>query len=258
MLRSALIWFFLLASAQAGESLALSASANLFFALDQLNVAFHAQEPGVELKLTLDKSDKLVTQILRGSPCDVFLCADIDHPRDLVRAGLADGDSLTVFAVGRLVIWTARADLELSTLASVARNPQVKQLALTNAETGPYARAARQALIRSGAWLDALPKVTVAESIMEVARLVQAGEADAGFISLSLALSPKFREIGHWREIALDPSTPLTQGAVLTKHGRKNRAAQRYLAFLRTPVAKKILQDCGYAEPELAGRIGEP
>lgn len=255
MLRSLLLWLALAVCCQASDTLHISASSNLFFALGEVNAAFRKLEPDVELKLTLDKSDKLVAQIYRNVPCDVFVCSDVDHPRELIRAGHASAESLTIFATGRLVIWAVREDLDLSNLAAAVRNPHLRRLAITNAEIGPYARAARQALIRGGAWYDALPKITVAENIMLVAKSVAAGEADAGFISLSLALSPEFKNTGHWHEIQVDPAMTLTQAAVLTKAGQKDRAAKRYLAFLHSPEAQKILQACGYDAPATVGRL---
>lgn len=255
MLRPLLLWLALAVSCQASDVLHISASSNLFFALGEVNAAFRKLEPKVELKLTLDKSEKLVTQIYREAPCDVFICSDLDHPRELIRAGHASAESLTVFATGRLVLWTVRDNLDLSNLATFARNPQLRRLAITNAETGPYARAARQAMIRSGAWYDALPKITIADSILLVAQSVAAGEADAGFISLSLALSPEFKNVGRWHEIQVDPAMTLSQAAVLTKTGQKDRAAKRYIAFLHSPEALKILQACGYDAPATVGRL---
>lgn len=255
MLRPLLLWLALAVCCQASDTVHISASSNLFFALGEVNTAFKKLEPKIELKLTFDKSDKLVAQIYRGEACDVFVCADVDHPRDLIRTGHATTESLTVFATGRLVLWAANPELDLSNLSSFARNPRLRRLAITNAETGPYARAARQAMIRSGAWYDALAKITVADSILIVAKSVAAGEADAGFISLSLALSPEFKDVGHWREISVDPAMPLSQAAVLTKSGQKNRDARRYLAFLQSPEAQKILQACGYDAPVTAGRL---
>ncbi len=255
MLRPLLLWLALALGAQASETVTISASSNFFFALGEVNKAFRKLDPEVALKLTLDKSEKLVAQIYRGTACDVFVCSDLDHPTELVRTGHAASDSLTSFATGRLVLWATRSDLDLANLASAARNPHIRKLAITNAEIGPYARAARQALIRANAWTAALPKITVADSMLQVAQSVAAGEADAGFISLSIALSPDFKNQGHWHEVPGDPSAPLTQAAVLTKSGHKNRAAKRYLAFLTSPAAQKILQDCGYAAPAPAGPL---
>jgi molybdate transport system substrate-binding protein len=73
--------------------------------------------------------------------------------------------------------------------------------------------------------------------------------ADAGFVALSLVLSPKLKDKGRWREVPATLYAPLDQGAVITNRGATNPAAARYLAFLASPAARKILQDFGYALP---------
>ncbi len=250
MIRSFLIGLSLITGTVASEPLSIYATSNLFYAIDELNADFARLHPRAKITVTLESTEKITTKIIRGGECDLFLCADLEHPRDLVRAGMASADSLTVFAIGKLAVWTKRTDLYLSDLAALTRNPQVKRIAITNAEIGPYARASRQVMIRAGAWQHALPKVVVAETIIEVSQMVARGEADIGFISLSLALSPKLRDIGRYREITLDPVTPLIQAAVLTKDGQKNRTARNYLTYLRSPQARKILERCGYGLPE--------
>ena len=227
---------------------AIAAAANLVYALDALNAEFRRTAPDVTLTATTGASGSLFAQIKHGAPFDVFLSADTDYPRQLVAAGLGDGSTLRIFATGRLVLWTTRSDLDLADLAAVVRHATVKKIAAAQPKTAPYGRAAQAALEHLGAWPDAQRKIVWGENITQTAQFVETGNADAGFVALSLVLSPRLANRGHWREIApaLYAPVSLDHAAVLTTRGAANPAAKRYLEFLGSDAAKKILRDFGY------------
>src|SRR5476651_193078 len=135
-------------AAAAAEKVSIAAAANLTYALEALNAGFVQANPGVEVTVLTGASGNLVTQIENGSPNDVFLSADMDFPRRLIKAGQAEGDSLVDFAVGRLALWTTRPGLELTSVAAAVRSSEVQKLAIANPATAPYGRAAQQALTR--------------------------------------------------------------------------------------------------------------
>lgn len=239
-------------------TLSIAAAANLVYALDALNAAFLEIEiraskiknsAPTKLTATTGASGSLVAQIKNGAPFDVFLSADLDYPQALIKSGHADAKTLTIFAIGRLVLWTTRPGLDLSDLPAAIRHPSVQKIAVANPATAPYGRAALQVLDHLGLTAVARPKLVTGENITQTAQFVETGNADAGFVALALVLSPKLKNIGRWSAIPAAARAPLDHGAVLTNHGATNPAAARYLAFLRSPAARKILQDFGYAIP---------
>lgn len=240
---------FSLHPARAAESVSVAAAANLLYALDALNAGFKQAAPGVTVTTAIGASGSLVAQIKNGAPFDLFLSADLDFPRALVAAGQAEAKSLTPFATGRLVLWTTRADIDVNDVAAAVRNPSVRKIAIANLATAPYARAAKQALEKLGAWRDAEPKLVVGENISQTVQFVETGNAELGFVALSVVLSPELKNRGHWTEVSASLHEPLTQGAVLTTRGTANPAARRYLEFLSGEPAKKILRAYGYAVP---------
>ena len=117
-------------------------------------------------------------------------------------------------------------------------------------ETAPYGRAAKEALVKLGVWTSVEPKVVTGENITQTAQFVETGNADAGFVAMSLVLSPKLKTKGVWIEVPSELYAPLDHGAVITKHGRDNAAAKRYLLFLHSAEAKEIFARFGYRVPE--------
>ena len=237
--------------ARTAEQVSVAAAANLVYALESLNAEFKRLHPDTTLTSASGASGSLFAQIKNGAPFDVFLSADTDYPRELVAQNLGDPASFRIFATGRLVLWTTRPSLDPSDPAAVARNTDVKRIALAQPRTAPYGRAAQAALEKLGVWTAVQPRLVIGENITQTAQFVETGNADAGFVALSIVLSPRLAGKGRWSEVAPDlyAGVPLDHAGVLTLRGAKNPAAQRYLDFLASDPAKKILRDFGYGTP---------
>jgi molybdate transport system substrate-binding protein len=230
----------------AGDKLFIAAAANFVYVLDPLNAQFKKLEPETEVTVVTGSSGNLVAQITNGAPYDLFLSADMEFPEALIKSGYGEKASLTRFAVGRLVLWTTKPGLQLSSVADSVRSPAVQKLAIANVETAPYGRAAKEALVKLGAWTAVAPKIVTGENISQTAQFVETGNADAGFVAMSLVLSPKLKNKGSWIEVPPELYAPLNHGAVITKHGRDNAAAKRYLLFLHSAEAREIFARFGY------------
>ena len=242
---------------RAKDAISIAAAANLVFVIEDLNAAFRAEEPDTRLTVATGASGNLVAQITHGAPFDVFLSADTDYPQSLIAAGVAEAATFKIFAIGRLVLWTTRPvllpdvpDADPATrIAALVRSRAVRKLAIAHIDTAPYGRAAKQTLVALGLWETAHPKLVVGESISQTAQFVETGNADAGFVALSLVLSPKLKDRGAWLEVPAAWHEPLAHGAVLTSRGANNPAAARYLAFLGSERAREIFQRYGYDVP---------
>ena len=234
---------------RAAEHVTVAAAANLVYVLEPLNAAFAKVMPESEVRCEVGASGSLVAQIENGAPYDVFLSADTDYPRKLVKAGAAEAESVEVFARGRLVLWTLRPALDLSGVGAAVSSAAVKKLAIANPETAPYGRAAKEALEHLGLTALTAPKLVFGENISQAAQYVSSGNADAGFVALSLVLSPKLKDKGRWIEVPSALYAPILQAAVLTKQGGPNAAARKYLEFLSGAEAQGILARYGYGAP---------
>jgi molybdate transport system substrate-binding protein len=229
--------------------LSVAAAANLVYALNALNAEFMRANPDVAVRCTTGASGSLVAQITHGAPYDILLSADRGFPKALINAGQADAKSLTVFAVGRLVLWTTRPGVDIADIGAAVRSPLIRRLAVANVDAAPYGKAAEEALKALGAWDEARAKMVVGENISQTAQFVETGNADAGFVALSIVLSPSLRGRGRWTEVPAALHEALEQCAVITTRGAANPAAPRYVAFLRGAAARKILDAFGYGMP---------
>jgi molybdate transport system substrate-binding protein len=227
----------------------VAAAADLKFALDELGARFEKQADR-KIDVIYGSSGNFYAQIQNGAPFDVFLSADIDYPRKLEAAGLAERGTFYEYAVGRIVIWMpADAWADLAKLGWKALlEPGVERIAIANPEHAPYGRAAVAALRNAGLYEQVRRRLVYGENIAQAAQFVASGSAQAGILALSLAVSPAMKEGKRW-EIPANMHPPIEQGVVILKSAKDREGAQAFLAFLKSDAGRKILESYGFMLP---------
>src|SRR5713226_118551 len=134
------------ASAQEQE-IHVAAAADLKFALNELAGQYEKQTKK-KLNITYGSSGIFFAQIQNGAPFDLFFSADIEYPKKLEAAGLAETGTLYEYAVGRIVIWTrAGANTDVTKQGwNALTDASVQKIAIANPAHAPYGRAAVAAL----------------------------------------------------------------------------------------------------------------
>jgi molybdate transport system substrate-binding protein len=233
----------------AARAVSVAAAANVKPAVDDLARAFEAAHPGVTVAVTAGASGAIFAQLRSGAPFDIFFSADREYPRRLAAAGLASGDE-TVYAVGRLAVWTppgSRLDLAGRGLAALA-DPAVRRLAIANPAVAPYGAAAEAALRAAGVW-DALgDRLVLGESVAQAAQFARTGAADAAVLPLSLARSPALAAGRTWT-VPASAHPPILQAAVVLRSARDPTLAAELLRFATGPAGRAVLARHGYALP---------
>jgi molybdate transport system substrate-binding protein len=238
----------LYANAQPNSMLKIAAAADLQPVLPAL-IEEYEQQSHQNVVASYASSATLATQILNGGPFGLFLSADLSFPQKVAAAGLADSAEPIPYARGTLVLW-ARNDSPAQPLSiDSLRSRALRTVAVANAEHAPYGRAAKAAIQKLGL-ADALKdKLVVAENIAQTAQYADSGNADAGLISLTSALTPRLTADGKYVAMPEDSYPPLLQGAVVIKQGSGTEEAHRFLAFLLSPPIRKQLAERGLKAP---------
>jgi molybdate transport system substrate-binding protein len=238
-----------LPSLLAQTPLRIAAAADLEPVLPPILEQFH-EATGIDAEATYQASAVLTTQIQNGAPFDLFLSADLSYPKRLIDAGLADtagsSDSSTpiTYAKGTLVLWT-RKDSQLSPSLDLFRDPHLKRLAIANPERAPYGRAAVAALANLKIYDELKTRIVTAENIAQTAQFVDSGNADAGLISLTSALTPRLSASGAYFVIPRDLYPPIEQGAVIVSNTSQRAAVHKLLDFLLSPPVQAQLAKSG-------------
>ena len=232
--------------AATAEELSIAAAADLNFALRDL-ASVYQRETGNTLKISYGSSGNFFTQIQNGAPFDIFFSADMDFPRQLETAGLAEPGTLYPYATGKLVLWVLNGSkLDLSKGLNILLDPSIRKVSIANPSHAPYGRAAEAALRRAGLYDRIKDKLVLGENISQAAQFVETSNADIGILALSLATSPTMQSRGRFAPVPADLYPPLQQAAVILASSRKKPAARQFLQFLQRPDAKAILRRYGF------------
>ncbi len=219
------------ALAQTPKVLHIAAAADLQPVMPALSAEYE-RATGVKIITSFGSSATLAQQLLNGDPQDIFLSADYVHPKELVAAGLTDSTIPTPYAHGVLVLW-ARNDspaqpLTINSLIS----PKVTKIAIANSMHAPYGFAATRAIESLGLTAATSSKLVVAENIAQTAQFAESGNAQVGLISLTIASSPHFRDLGSFVRLPPHSYPEIRQCAVILKASKNQAAAHDFLTWL--------------------------
>jgi molybdate transport system substrate-binding protein len=231
------------AQAPPQKVLRIAAAADLQPVMPALAAAYE-QETGVKLVTSFGSSSTLQQQLMNGDPQDVFLSADLSHAEALHAADLTL-DAPVPYATGVLVLW-ARKDspaqpLSLGSLTS----PAVKRIAIANDLHAPYGLAATRALQTLNLNDVLKPKFVVGENIAQTAQMAESGNAQVGLISLTIASSPHFRELGAFVRLPENSYPAIRQCGVIMKSSKDAVEARKFLQWLTSPEVQKSLEKYG-------------
>ncbi len=226
-----------------GATLRIAAAADLQPVMPVLAREYE-QQTGVKLEVTFGSSSTLATQVINGAPFDVFLSADFSFPEKVVAAGLAAAKEPTAYATGKLVLW-ARKDSPIQPLSlDLLTDARVTRIAIANPEHAPYGFAASQALIHLKLADQVKPKLVTAENIAQTAQFVESGNAQIGFLSLTLARSEHMQQVGTYVLVPfLYPK--IRQCGVVVRNSHALPEANRFLQWLVSPKVQDSLQRFG-------------
>ena len=174
------------------------AAASMQSALEELEAAFEAENPDIDIVLNCDSSGTLMTQIEEGAPCDVFFSAAQAQMDELEGLGLVvDGTRQNVLNNQLVVVTYPDSGTKVKKLKSIGK---AKSIALADGSV-PVGKYTRQALINLGILeaaddpaaittqevSDALGGVEISEqgNVSKVLEAVKEGSCEVGTVYLS-------------------------------------------------------------------------
>ena len=229
-----------------------------------------AAATGHTLTLSSGATGKFYAQIVAGAPFEVLLAADDETPKRLVAEGHAVAGTAFSYAIGRLVLWSARPGF-VDEQGAVLAGGSFAHLAIANPKTAPYGAAAMQVLKARGLADVLAPKLVTGESIAQAYQFVLTGNAELGFVALSQTIAagppqgdqrplggpapqapggpspmPGKPAVGSRWLVPASLHDEIRQDAVLLKRGENNPAARALLDYLKSAPAKDVIRASGY------------
>ncbi len=227
----------------------IAAASDLTDAMNEIAANFE-KATGCTVRVSTGSSGNFLSQIENGAPFDVFFSADIAYPKKLESEGLAAPGSTYLYAVGKIVLWVRNdSSLDISKGLATLRDPGVGKIAIANPEHAPYGRAAEEALRHAGFYDAIKDRLVLGENISQAAQFVESGNAGAGILALSLAMSPQMREKGRFTRIPENLYAPIEQGVVPLRASHNSQGAEAFLVYIKTPATAALLERYGFVLP---------
>ncbi len=232
-----------LGTAHAGE-VQVAVAANFAGPMEKLAAQFQ-KDTGHKAVVASGATGKFYAQIRNGAPFEVLLSADDETPARLEAEGQVVAKSRFTYAVGRLVLWSAKANYVDAT-GAVLKTGDFTHLAIANPKTAPYGAAAMAVIDKLGLTARLQPRLVQGENIAQAFQFASTGNAELGFVAQAQVWRDgKFTAGSGW----IVPATmhaPIRQDAALLTRGAKNPAAQALLDYLRSDKAKALIRAYGY------------
>lgn len=228
------------------DDLSVAVAANFTAPMQVLAAAFE-KDTGHKIVASFGGTGKFYAQIKSGAPFEVLLAADDETPARLVKENAAVAGSPFTYAIGTLVLWSAKPAF-VDGAGAVLKNGRFDHLAIANPKLAPYGAAAVEVMKALGVHDALQPRIVTGESIAQAYQFVATGNALLGFVALSQVLKNGQMAGSAW--IVPDTLyTPIRQDAVVLAKGRGKPAALALAQYLKGDKATAIIQSFGYKVP---------
>lgn len=238
------LYALLLAFSAQADEVSVAVAANFTAPMNAIAAEF-AKDTGHQAKLAFGATGKFYAQIKNGAPFQMLLSADDETPLKLEQEGLGVSGSRFTYAIGSLVLWSAKEGY-VDTKGDVLKHGQFNKLALANPKLAPYGKAAMEVLTGMGL-LDAVtPKFVQGENIAQTYQFVSTGNAELGFVALSQVMKEGKIASGSAWIVPGKLHSQIRQDAVVLTGGKGNAAAEALVKYLKGDKAREIIKSYGY------------
>ena len=241
--------------ASPADRVRVSAAVSLTEPLERVARDFE-RETGTRVELNLAGSSTLAAQILAGAPVDVFVSADERQLDRVAAESLLNAATRVVLLSNRLAVVAPVGVPAAPRDAAGLRNPAFRRIAIGDPAGVPAGVYARSYLVSLGLWDALAPRLVPTRSVRAALAVVEAGDADAGIVYRTDALSSD--DVAVAFEVAADEGPAIAYPAAVLADAPNPAGAARFLAHLQRPAARDAFRQAGFVVPAPAPHAGRP
>lgn len=235
-------------AAQSQVELTISAAASLTDALTEIQKTYEDEHPAIKLQFNFGASGALQQQIEQGAPADLFLSAAAKNLKALVDKQLIDTNQQTNLLSNELVVVVpSDSKSAISTVADLS-NADIPHIAIGIPESVPAGNYAKESLTNANLWDSLQSKAVQAKDVRQVLQYVETGNADAGFVYKTDALTSDKVKIAF----TVDPAayTPIQYPIGIVKATKHSKEAEEFYTYLQSQAALDVFVKYGFSVPE--------
>ncbi len=222
----------------------VSAAASLKDVMGDIAPAFERTNPGTRLTFNFGASGQLRIQIENGAPADVFISAGAADMDALEQKGLIDDSTRRDVARNTLVLIRNRAAAPGFRSMEGLANESVARIAIGNPATVPAGLYAKEALESAGLYDRLKARLVLGENVRQVLDYLARGEADAGFVYRTDAMTESRVEVVE--AIPASRHQAIRYPAAALKTGDHAASAKAFVEYLRSQEARRIFGKYGF------------
>jgi molybdate transport system substrate-binding protein len=225
--------------------LTISAAASLTDALTEIQKAYEADNSTIKLSFNFGASGALQQQIEQGAPVDLFLSAAVKNMTALVDKQLIDPNQQINLLKNELVVVVPVDGKTPIERVSDLTKAEVKTVAIGIPESVPAGSYAKEALTNAQLWDTLQPKSVQAKDVRQVLQYVETGNADAGFVYKTDALTTDKVKVAFAVDAASYKTIQYPIGIVkATKHATE---ADEFYSYLQTQESLDVFVKYGFS-----------
>lgn len=225
--------------------LTVAAAADLTLAFKEIGENFE-KSTGCKVTITFGSTGTTAQQIENGAPYDVFASADEKVIEDLITKNKIISDSKQLYAIGRVGLATSvNSSVQVKELNDLLK-PEVKKIAIANPDHAPYGLAAKQALESAGIWDQVKDKMVYGKNIQDTLTLITTGNADAGFIALSIYNKDEV----NFELVDDKLHKPLRQAMGIINGTKNEELAKLFINYVNGEEGQPIMKKYGFVLPD--------
>lgn len=230
---------------QTQVKLTVSAAASLTDALNDIQKMYEKKNPNVKLNFNFGASGALQQQIEQGAPADLFLSAAAKNLKALADKQLIAADQQTNLLSNELVVVVpADGGAALASEADLTK-AEVRHIAIGIPESVPAGNYAKESLTNAKLWDALQSKAVQGKDVRQVLQYVETGNADAGFVYKTDALTSDKVKIA----LTVDPATytPVQYPIGIVKATKHGKEAEAFYTYLQTREALDVFVKYGFS-----------
>jgi molybdate transport system substrate-binding protein len=224
--------------------LTISAAASLQNALEEIKTIYEKANPDVTLTYNFGSSGALQQQIEQGAPTDIFMSAANKQMDTLKDKRLMVDDTISSLLKNEVVLITPKdSTLDITSFDDILK---AKVIALGDPESVPAGQYAEQVFSSIGILDKVKEQATYAKDVTEVLTWVSTGNAEAGVVYQTDALSTNdVKIIANAPEGSHDD---VVYPVGVVKASKEAQASKAFLNYLRTEEAMQIFVKYGFTQ----------
>ena len=207
-----------------------------------IETEYSLSHPEIKLTFNFGSSGSLQKQIEQGAPCDLFISAGQSQMNSLCEENLILGDTNKNLVKNQLVLIACK-DTNLKSVNDLMSS-KVKHIAIGEPTSVPAGKYTDEALTSMKIKDSISEKLIFAKDVKEVLAWTTSGNANAGFVYKSDALSSEKAKI-----IEIIPEykhSPITYPVAVLKESKNTNESKIFEDFLFSDKCKSIFEKYGY------------